>query len=121
MRFAAVAAPLYELTKKNVAFKWEAKQQAAFDLLKERLCCAPILAYPRRDREFILDCDASDEAAGAVLMQKDEDGNEVVVQYASYTFTGPECRWATMEKEAYAVVWAVSSFRSLSVRSVLFW
>ena len=106
-----MAAPLYELTKKNTVFQWGERQQAAFDLLKERLCCAPILAYPRRDRDFILDCDASDEAAGAVLMQKDEDGQEVVVQYASYTFTGPECRWATMEKEAYAVVWAISTFR----------
>ena len=50
--FAAVAAPLYELTKKNVPFVWGERQQAAFDLLKERLCTAPILAYPRRDRDF---------------------------------------------------------------------
>ena len=84
--FAAVAVPLYELTKKDVTFAWEDRHQKAFDILKQRLCSAPVLAYPRRERSFVLDCDASDDAAGAVLMQIDEDGNEVVIQYASYTF-----------------------------------
>ena len=44
-------------------------------------------------------------------MQLDEDGDEVVVQYASYTFSGAEVRWPIMEKEAYAIVWSVSTFR----------
>ena len=109
--FAAVAAPLYQLTKKGTPFVWEASHQAAFDSLKNRLCSAPILSYPRRDRDFVLDCDASDDAAGAVLTQVDGQGQEVVVQYASYTFTGAERRWPTMEKEAYAVVWAMGVFR----------
>ena len=60
----------------------------------------------------MLDCDASDDAAGAVLTQIDEEKREVVVQYASYTFTGAEQRWPTLEKEAYAVVWAINTFRS---------
>ena len=110
--FAAVAAPLYTLTKKQARFEWGAQQQTAFDALKTLLCRSPILAYPRRDRAFVLDCDASDEAAGAVLTQLDEEGHEVVVQYASYTFTGAEQRWPIMEKEAYAVVWAMNTFRS---------
>ena len=109
--FAALATPLYALTKKQARFEWKEPQQVAFESLKTRLCEAPILAYPRRDRAFVLDCDASDEAAGAVLTQVDEDGDEVVVQYASYTFTGAEQRWPTMEKEAYAVVWAMNVFR----------
>ena len=109
--FAIVAAPLYALTKKNVRFAWGEQQQHAFETLKQRLCSAPVLAYPRRERAFILDCDASDEAAGAVLMQLDEDENEVVIQYASYTFSGAEVRWPIMEKEAYAIVWAIGTFR----------
>ena len=110
--FAAMATPLYSLTKKGTTFAWGEKQQAAFDGLKRLLCTSPILAYPRRDRVFVLDCDASDEAAGAVLTQLDEEGKEIVVQYASYTFTGAEQRWPIMEKEAYAVVWAINVFRS---------
>ena len=96
--FAAVAAPLYALTKKQARFEWGAQQQTAFDALKSLLCRAPILAYPRRNRAFVLDCDASDDAAGAVLTQIDEEGHEVVVQYASYTFTGAEQRWPIMER-----------------------
>ena len=110
--FAAITAPLTELTKKNVTFQWEQRHQAAFDELERRLVEAPILQYPRRDRTFIVDCDASDQAAGAVLMQIDEQDNEVVIQYASYTFTEVERRWLIMEREAYAVVWAVRTFRS---------
>ena len=91
---------------------WGQKEQTAFDLLKARLCAAPTLAYPRRERRNIVDCDASDVAAGAVYMQVTEEGEEVVIQYASYTFSGAEVRWPIMEKEAYAVVWAVSTFRS---------
>ena len=109
--FAALAAPLYDLTKSGRVFKWERRHQEAFEQLKKRLCEAPILAYPRRQRQNIVDCDASDEAAGAVLMQLTEDDEEVVIQYASYTFSDTEKRWPAMEKEAYAVVWAVTTFR----------
>ena len=110
--YAAIAEPLYRLTRAGALFRWGEQEQTAFDLMKSKLCEAPTLAYPRRERQNIVDCDASDVAAGAVLMQLTEEGNEVVIQYASYTFSGAETRWPTMEKEAYAVVWAVSTFRA---------
>ena len=110
--YAAIVEPLYALTRAGTVFVWGDRERAAFDLLKQRLCEAPTLAYPRRDRKNIVDCDASDVATGAVLMQLTETGEEVVIQYASYTFSGAEVRWTIMEKEAYAVVWAVSTFRA---------
>ena len=110
--YAAIAEPLFALTRAGTLFRWGKREQTAFDLLKTHLCEAPTLAYPRRDRQNIVDCDASDVAAGAVLMQVTPEGEEVVVQYASYTFSGAETRWPIMEKEAYAVVWAVSTFRA---------
>ena len=110
--YAAIAEPLYALTRAGAIFCWGQKEQVAFDLLKAALCEAPVLAYPRRERQNIVDCDASDIAAGAVLMQRTETDEEVVIQYASYTFSGAETRWPIMEKEAYAVVWAVTTFRS---------
>ena len=70
-----------------------------------------MLSYLRLEHAFVVDCDASDDAAGAVLMQQDTQGNETVIQYASYIFTGAERRWPTMEKEAFAIVWAVNTFR----------
>ena len=45
-------------------------------------------------------------------MQKDEQQQEIVIQYASYTFSDQERSWTAMEREAFAIVWAVSTFRS---------
>ena len=110
--FASLALPLNELTRGGAKYEWNQRQQTAFELLKKKLCESPILEYPRRGRQNIIDCDASDEAAGAVLMQRTSEGREVVIQYASYTFSEVERRWPAMEKEAYAVVWAVTTFRA---------
>ena len=110
-RYAAITLPLTRLTKKGTEFQWGAEQQIAFDELKYRLMTAPILQYPKRDRPYIVDCDASNEAAGAVLMQKTKEGDEAVIQYTSYTFDDVERRWPIMEREAFAAVWAVQTFR----------
>ena len=77
--YATLAKPLYGLTKKHACFQWTKQHQVGFDLLKQRLCTSPVLAYPRRDRRNIVDCDASDIAAGAVLIQVDKSDNEYVI------------------------------------------
>ena len=110
--YATLAGPLHNLTKKDQVFEWTAECQKAFELLKQCLITAPILAYPQRERQSIVDCDASADAVGAVLMQKTEDGREVAIQYASRSFSEQEKRWTTMEKEAFAIVWAVTTFRT---------
>ncbi|GJV29230.1 putative reverse transcriptase domain-containing protein [Tanacetum coccineum] len=60
------------------AFDWDDKEEAAFQLLKQKLCSAPILALPKGAENFIVYCDASHKGLGAVLMQ-----NEKVIAYAS--------------------------------------
>nr|GEW98868.1 reverse transcriptase domain-containing protein [Tanacetum cinerariifolium] len=67
-----------KLTQKKVKFEWGDKQEAAFQLLKQKLCSAPILALPEGSEDFIVYCDASNKVLGAVLMQK-----EKVISYAS--------------------------------------
>ena len=109
--YATLAEPLYALTKKHAFFRWTDQHQTGFDLLKQQLCAAPVLAYPRRHRKNIVDCDASEIAAGAVLMQLDEQGNECVIQYISCTFNETQRRWPIVEREAYAIVWAITTFR----------
>ena len=61
----------------------DAKQQTAFDSLKERLILVPILSYPDFELPFILYTDASGTGLGAVLSQKQKDGKEHVISYAS--------------------------------------
>ncbi|GJV01787.1 putative reverse transcriptase domain-containing protein [Tanacetum coccineum] len=49
----------YKITQKKVKFVWGDKQEAAFQLLKQKLCSAPILALPEGSEDFIAYCDAS--------------------------------------------------------------
>ncbi|GJS93284.1 putative reverse transcriptase domain-containing protein [Tanacetum coccineum] len=54
-----------KLTQKGVKFDWGDKQEAAFQLLKQKLCSAPILALPEGSEDFIAYCDASKKGLGA--------------------------------------------------------
>ena len=74
--YAQVAAPLTGALKggPSSSVKWGPPQDAAFQVLKERLCAKPILHLPDPGRQFILRTDASDTAIGAVLLQEHEDG-----------------------------------------------
>nr|GFC52201.1 putative reverse transcriptase domain-containing protein [Tanacetum cinerariifolium] len=76
--FSKIAKPMTKLTQKKVKFEWGDKQEAAFQLLKQKLCSAPILALPEGSKDFIIYCDASNKGLGTVLMQR-----EKVISYAS--------------------------------------
>nr|GFA84609.1 putative reverse transcriptase domain-containing protein [Tanacetum cinerariifolium] len=56
----------------KVKFEWGDKQEAAFQLLKKKLCSAPILALPEGSEDFIVYCDASNKGLGAVLVQREK-------------------------------------------------
>ena len=94
----------------DITKEWKEKQEESFQILKERLCTAPVLVYPDFEKEFILYTDASGYALGAVLSQIGKDGKEQVVYYASKTLTDAERNYSTTELECYAVVWAVEKF-----------
>ncbi|KAK1664569.1 hypothetical protein QYE76_052728 [Lolium multiflorum] len=57
--FGSIAAPLNELTKKDVPFVWGDAQQEAFMILKDKLTHAPLLQLPDFNKTFELECDAS--------------------------------------------------------------
>nr|GFC28398.1 putative reverse transcriptase domain-containing protein [Tanacetum cinerariifolium] len=76
--FLKIAKPMTKLTQKKVKFEWGNKHEAAFQLLKQKLCIAPILALPEGSKDSIVYCDASNKGLGAVLMQR-----EKVISYAS--------------------------------------
>nr|GEV73627.1 putative reverse transcriptase domain, ribonuclease H-like domain, aspartic peptidase domain protein [Tanacetum cinerariifolium] len=65
--------PMTKLTQKKIKFEWGDKQEAAFQLLKQKLCSAPILALPEGSEDFIVYCDASIKGLGAVLMQREKE------------------------------------------------
>nr|GEW13223.1 putative reverse transcriptase domain-containing protein [Tanacetum cinerariifolium] len=70
--FSLISKPLTKLTSKNKKFKWETEAEEAFQTLKHKLCCAPILALPEGSEDFVVYCDASLRVFGAVLMQREK-------------------------------------------------
>nr|GFB86078.1 putative reverse transcriptase domain-containing protein [Tanacetum cinerariifolium] len=104
--FSKIAKPMTKLTQKKVKFEWGNKQEAAFQLLKQKLCSAPILALPKRSEGFIVYCDASNKGLGAVLMQR-----EKVISYASRQLKIQEKNYATHDLELRAVVFTLKIWR----------
>ncbi|GJX59418.1 reverse transcriptase domain-containing protein [Tanacetum coccineum] len=71
--FSKIARPLTKLLEKDTLFEFDNECQKAFELLKEKLTCAPVIVSPNWNLPFKLMCDASDFVVGAVLGQKDVD------------------------------------------------
>ncbi|GKA02145.1 retrotransposon protein, putative, ty1-copia subclass [Tanacetum coccineum] len=67
-----MAKPMTKLTKKNIRFDWSEKAEAAFRLLKQKLCSAPILALPEGIENFVVYYDTSRKGVCAVLMQREK-------------------------------------------------
>ena len=109
-KFAQIAKPLTELTKKEVNWTWQSEHQQAFDTLKNKLVNPPILQYPRYDIPFTLFTDASDNCIGAVLSQT-LDGRERVVAYGSRCLNDAELNYSTSEKECLAIVYFLGEYR----------
>ena len=109
--FSKIAKPLTMLLKKETPFQWTEKQQNAFEYLKERLVSAPILRYPDFDQPFTLYTDASITGLGAVLSQKDSEGKEYVVAFASRSLNNAERNYAITDLECLAVVWSINHYQ----------
>nr|GEY17970.1 hypothetical protein [Tanacetum cinerariifolium] len=60
------------LSKKSVKFDWGEKAEAAFQLLKQKLCSAPILALPEGSENFVVYCDALHKGFGRGFNTKRE-------------------------------------------------
>ncbi|GJX53321.1 putative reverse transcriptase domain-containing protein [Tanacetum coccineum] len=104
--FSKIAKPMTKLTQKKIKFEWSDKAEAAFQLIKQKLCSAPILALPEGNEDFIAYCDASIKGLGAVLMQR-----EKVIAYASRQLKIHEKNYTTHDLELGAVVFALKIWR----------
>ena len=64
-------------------------------------------------RAFLLYTDASLYAVGCCLAQKDESGDKHPIAYGSHKLTPTQCNWSTIEREAFAVLWALNRFHDI--------
>ncbi|KAJ9514991.1 hypothetical protein QJQ45_017006, partial [Haematococcus lacustris] len=109
--FSSLAAPLTNLTSKQVAaaYDWEhfgGSELEAFDGLKKAQCSAPVLALPDFSKPFVVCTDASLVGTGGVLMQ---DGRPIA--YTSNKMSPAETRYATGEQELLGIIRAVREWR----------
>nr|GEU81923.1 DNA-directed DNA polymerase [Tanacetum cinerariifolium] len=101
---------------KDTAFEFDDECQKSFELLKEKLTCAPVIVSTNWNLPFKLMCDASDFTVEAVLGQKD--GKNVhPVYFASETLNPAQQKYTVTEKELMAVVFAFDIFRSYLILS----
>ncbi|GJW78244.1 putative reverse transcriptase domain-containing protein [Tanacetum coccineum] len=82
------------------------KEEEAFQLLKNKLYSAPILALPEGSEDFVIYCDASHKGLGVVLMQR-----EKVIAYASRQLKTHEKKYTTHDLELGLVVFALRIWR----------
>ena len=107
--FATKAEPLRVLCRKDEKFLWGKAQEEAFNILKEDMAGASMLAYFDRGAPTEVIADASPVGLGAVLVQK-VDGERRAVRYASRSLSDTERRYSQTEKEALALVWSCERF-----------
>ena len=112
--FAKIAAPLYDLTsgdsknKKSEHVDLSPKAHEAFDCLRAACLQAPILAFLDFNKPFLLETDASRRGLGAVLSQKQADGQYHLIAYASHVINETEQRYHSNQQEFLALRWAVT-------------
>src|SRR6218665_2165023 len=109
--FAQIARPLHALTKKDTRFAWSEECNMAFELLKERLTEAPVLALPNDTGTYVLDTDASGESIGAVLSQI-QDGQERVICFGSRVCSPAERNYDVTRRELLAIVYFLKTYRA---------
>ena len=102
-----ITKPLRELTRNDTDWMWDSSQQNAVDTLKKAVASIPVLRYYNLADEVTIQCDASQSGLGAALMQ-----NGQPVAYASRALTPPETRYAQIEKELLAIVFACDRFEA---------
>ena len=102
--FSSIVTPLTVLTRKGVEFKWTEDENVSFLKLKDAFRNDVLLKYPDTTQAFTLFCDASDQALGAVLSQRDSEENFRPVEFYSRKFVPAELNYTVYDKELLAIV-----------------
>ena len=90
---SSITVPPIKVIKKNIGFKWGDKQEKTFQLIKEKLTHAPLLALPDFTKTFEIECDASGMSLGAVLMQRGRP-----IAYFNEKLSGAALNYPTYDK-----------------------
>jgi RNase H-like domain found in reverse transcriptase len=109
--FTTLARPLNHLTKKDKQFEWTTEYQTAFDALKDKFGKTPVLLMPDSSKPFVIESDASKFATGAVLRQKDVNGDWHLFSYISHSFNETERNYEIYNRELMGIICALETWR----------
>ena len=104
-KLSDVMHPISDLTRPDVEWTWDSVHDKAFEEIKHLLTQAPVLAYFDSTKELSIQCDASGQGLGAALLQEGRP-----LAYASRALSDTETRYATIEKEMLAIVFALEKW-----------
>ena len=104
-RLSDVLEPIRLLTRQDIEWHWDRPQASAFAEIKRLVTTTPVLAYYEPQKELVVQCDASEKGLGATLLQ----GGRPLT-FASRALTDTETRYAQIEKELLAIVFAMERF-----------
>lgn len=109
--YSKIAKHMTKYLKKDVPLDMtDQEYRKSFETLKTTIATDQILTYPDFNKPFILTTDASEYALGAVLSQV-QNNVERPIAFASRTLNKTEINYATNEKEALAIIWAVKKYQ----------
>jgi len=109
--FAQVARPMNVLMRKDVKWRWEGEEQAAFDELKKAFITRLVLAAPDLDKEFRVEADASNYATGGVLSMKCSNNLWRPVAFISKSLSNTERNYEIHDKKMLAIVRCLEAWR----------
>ena len=113
--FSSIACPLTDLTRKgnpNIVV-WSNEHESSYKALIDALSHPPVLRLPDFEEVFILRTDASNYGLGGLggVIIQEFDNVKFPVVYTSRKLKGSELHYSVIEKECFAVVWAIQNFQ----------
>jgi len=102
--FVKIARLLHEMTRKEIKWSWEEKQQKAFEKLKKKFTTELVLVISDLDRKMRVEADALDFAIGGVLLMKYEGKRWRPVAYISKSLNEVERNYEIYDKEMLVII-----------------
>jgi hypothetical protein len=109
--FVELVKHITTMLRKGNEVKWTIEPREYFVQIKKALTEAPVLISPDYSKDFLIFSFASCDTVAAVLLYKNDQGQEQPIAFYSRALRDTELRYEIMEKKSYALVKDLKAFR----------